>query len=56
METAWRFLESASSTEGEHGEDEAHEEEERNDFGIGTLVLAMALGTVSRMYITHMTG
>lgn len=27
-----------------------------NDFGIGTLVLAMALGTVSRMYITHITG
>lgn len=33
-----------------------HEEEEVNDFGIGTLVLAMALGTVSRIYITSFTG
>lgn len=31
-------------------------EEEVNDFGIGTLVLAMALGTVSRIYITSLTG
>lgn len=36
--------------------DEAHDHEEVNDFGIGTVVLAMALGTVSRMYITHITG
>lgn len=27
-----------------------------NDFGIGTLVLAMTLGTAARMYLTHMTG
>lgn len=39
----------------EEGGEEAHHHEV-NDFGIGTVVLAMALGTVSRMYITHITG
>lgn len=46
--------EEASSTEDSHeGAEGVHD---NNDFGIGTLVLAMALGTLSRMYITHMTG
>lgn len=40
----------------EEGDDAHHDHEEVNDFGIGTVVLAMALGTVSRMYITHVTG
>lgn len=44
--------EGASSEESDSG----HDHEEVNDFGIGTVVLAMALGTVSRMYITHITG
>lgn len=53
--------EDAEAAHGEAlGEEEEHSEEhgghEVNDFGIGTLVLAMTFGMVSRMYITHMTG
>lgn len=42
-----------SAEETHEGEEGVHD---HTDFGIGTLVLAMAFGTVSRMYITHMTG
>lgn len=50
------FLLSEEGASAEEGDDGHHDHEEVNDFGIGTVVLAMALGTVSRMYITHITG
>ncbi len=37
----------------EHHEPHAHV---ITDFGIGTLVLAMTLGALSRTYLTHVTG
>lgn len=48
------YFENEEAGIGEEGDTQGHEA--INDFGIGTLVLAMALGTVSRMYITHITG
>lgn len=59
----FRFLEETThSSETDHTSHESSEtshsdsDHEDDDFGIGTLVLAMAFGTLSRMYITHMTG
>lgn len=48
---AFAFIQNEDTSESE-----ATHEEEVNDFGIGTLVLAMALGNVSRIYITSLTG
>lgn len=45
-----------SSHFSESGAEGESHEEEHSDFGIGTLVLAMAFGMISRMYITHTTG
>lgn len=50
------FLSEGATAAAEDSGDDSHAHGDINDFGIGTLVLAMALGTASRMYITHITG
>lgn len=41
---------------GSHGEEHEPHAHVITDFGMGTLVLAMTLGALSRNYLTHVTG